>query len=109
MKIINDLDYFKLNTLQKIRYKLTNFLKLIPKKIRQLFIYIFNVIKRLTNKFTNEVKLYFITFVKGNIKTKTSYFIMGFAHLFRGQILRGILFLLFEIIFFFYNFYLFIG
>ena len=104
MKIINDLDYFKLSKFQKIWYKISNFLKLIPKKLIQLFLHIFNIIKKVTIRFINEVKLSFITFIKGNIKIKISYFVMGFAHLFRGQILRGVLFLLFEIIFFFYMF-----
>ena len=39
------------------------------------------------------------TFVQGDWKTKTSFFIMGFGNLARGQILRGILFLLFEAVF----------
>ena len=104
MKIINDLDYFKLSKFQKIWYKISNFLKLIPKKLIRLFLYIFNIIKKITIRFINEIKLSFITFIKGNIKIKISYFVMGFAHLFRGQILRGVLFLLFEIIFFFYMF-----
>ena len=77
MKIINDLDYFKLSKFQKIWYKISNFLKLIPKKLIQLFLYIFNIIKKVTIRFINEVKLSFITFIKGNIKIKISYFVMG--------------------------------
>lgn len=42
------------------------------------------------------------TFVKGDVKTKISYVIMGFGPLFRGQWLKGILFLLLEIMFFVY-------
>ncbi|MBQ3942972.1 MAG: sugar ABC transporter permease, partial [Elusimicrobia bacterium] len=38
-------------------------------------------------------------FKNGDWKTKTSFFVMGFGCLARGQILRGILFLLFELIF----------
>ena len=104
MSKINDLEYFKLNKFQKIWYKTLNFLSLIPKKIKGLFIYIFNWIKTGFKRILSDIKQYFIFFVKGDIKNKISYFIMGFSHLCRGQILRGLLFLLFEIIFFFYMF-----
>ena len=42
------------------------------------------------------------TFVNGDWKTKVSYFVMGFGNITRGQILRGLLFLLFEIVFIVY-------
>ena len=42
------------------------------------------------------------TFIHGDWKTKVSYFVMGFGNITRGQILRGILFLLFEIVFIVY-------
>ncbi len=42
------------------------------------------------------------TFVKGDWKTKISYFVMGFGNITRGQVLRGLLFLLLEIVFIIY-------
>ncbi len=42
------------------------------------------------------------TFIHGDWKTKVSYFVMGFGNITRGQILRGILFLVFEIVFIVY-------
>ena len=42
------------------------------------------------------------TFVNGDWKTKVSYVVMGFGNITRGQILRGLLFLLFEIVFIIY-------
>ena len=42
------------------------------------------------------------TFIHGDWKTKVSYAVMGFGNITRGQILRGILFLLFEIVFIVY-------
>ena len=42
------------------------------------------------------------TFVKGDWKTKTSFVVMGFGNICRGQILRGLLFLLFEAVFILY-------
>ena len=50
----------------------------------------------------NEFKDIVTTFVNGDWKTKASYLVMGFGCLARGQILRGILFLLFEVVFIFY-------
>ena len=66
MKIINDLDYFKLSKFQKIWYKISNFLKLIPKKLIQLFLYIFNIIKNIDytpyNKYLKELSTYFVSY-----------------------------------------------
>ncbi len=46
-----------------------------------------------------EAKDIWTTFVNGDWKTKVSYLVMGFGCIARGQILRGILFLLMEIVF----------
>lgn len=43
-----------------------------------------------------------MTFVEGDWKTKVSFFIMGFGSIARKQVLRGILFLLMEIVFIWY-------
>ncbi|MBQ6348435.1 MAG: ABC transporter permease subunit [Clostridia bacterium] len=40
-----------------------------------------------------------MTFVNGDWKTKLSYLVMGFGNIARGQVLRGLLFLLFEVVF----------
>ena len=42
------------------------------------------------------------TFIHGDWKTKISYFVMGFGNITRGQVLRGLLFLLMEIVFIVY-------
>lgn len=42
------------------------------------------------------------TFIHGDWKTKVSYFVMGFGNIARGQVLRGVLFLVFEIVFIVY-------
>ncbi len=47
----------------------------------------------------DEFKDIWLTFVNGDWKTKVSYLVMGFGCIARGQILRGLLFLLFEIVF----------
>ena len=52
----------------------------------------------------NEFKDIVVTFTQGDWKTKLSYIVMGFGSIARGQVLRGILFLLFEIVFIAYMF-----
>ena len=47
----------------------------------------------------NEFKDIVTTFIHGDWKTKLSYLVMGFGCIARGQILRGILFLVFELVF----------
>ena len=65
------------------------------KKIGRGFVNFFKAIGR-------ELKDIVMTFVNGDWKTKVSYLVMGFGCLARGQILRGLLFLLFEGVFIFY-------
>lgn len=50
----------------------------------------------------NEFKDIAETFIHGDWKTKVSYFVMGFGSIARGQVLRGVLFLIFEIVFIVY-------
>ena len=45
------------------------------------------------------VKNYAMNWVRGNAVTKLSYFVMGSGHLFRGQTVRGIVYLLTEVAF----------
>ena len=47
----------------------------------------------------NECKDIWKTFVEGDWKTKVSFLVMGFGNIARGQVLRGILFLLLEVVF----------
>ncbi len=67
--------------------------------IGDFFKKIFDGIKRFFLSIGNEFKDIITTFINGDWKTKLSYLVMGFGCLARGQILRGILFLLFEIVF----------
>lgn len=50
----------------------------------------------------NEFRDIALTFKNGDWKTKVSYFVMGFGSIARGQALRGVLFLLFEVVFIVY-------
>ena len=57
-----------------------------------------NAGKTVANEFGDIVR----TFRNGDWKTKLSFFVMGFGSIARGQVLRGLLFLLFEIVFIVY-------
>ncbi len=97
-----DLEYLRLNKLQRFFYKIALFFIGIPGWFKRLGIKIGLFFK----KFGIGVKNLFVdigrTWKYGDWKTRTSYFIMGFGNLTRGQIGRGILFLAFEVIFIVY-------
>ena len=99
MKTYTDLEYLKLSKGQKFLYKIARFFCSIPKKILGLFVALWNLIKKGCGIVKDEAADIWSTFVKGDWKTKVSFLIMGFGNLARGQILRGLLFLLFEIVF----------
>lgn len=100
MKILSDLEYLKLNRWQKAWYKIKRFFISIPNKFKNFFIKIGLFFKKIFVKIGNEFKDVWLTFKNGDWKTRTSFFVMGFGNIARGQIFRGILFLLFEIVFF---------
>ena len=99
MKKYSDLEYLKLSKGKKRLYKLERFFCGIPQQIWALILGLWNLIKGLGLKVWDEAKDICSTFVHGDWKTKVSYLVMGFGCLARGQILRGLLFLLFEVVF----------
>ena len=71
----------------------------IPKKLWNVCKKIGQFFKKAALSIANEVKDIWTTFVNGDWKTKLSYLVMGFGSIARGQVLRGILFLLMEVVF----------
>ena len=102
MKKLNDLEYLKLNKLQALWYKLQLFIFAIPGWFKRLGLKIWNLIKSFGLGVKDEALDIAHTFTKGNWAVKLSFLIFGFGNLFYGQILRGIFFLLFEVIFIVY-------
>ena len=102
MEKYSDLEYLKLNKLQKILYKVSRFFLGIPRWFLNLGI----SIGRLCKKFALKVRDEFVdigrTFKNGDYKTRLSFFVMGFGNIARGQVLRGVMFLIFELVFIFY-------
>ena len=102
MKQYTDLELCKLSKAQRFGIKFTAFWAAVPGKFKNLGIKIGLFFKNLFFGIINWFKDIGLTFVHGDWKTKVSYFIMGFGNISRKQILRGILFLVFEIVFIVY-------
>ena len=102
MKRYSDMEFLRLSKGQKFLYKLTSFFAAIPRAIGRLFLGIWHWLKNAGIAIGRELAEIVTTFTKGDWKTKISYVVMGFGSIARGQVLRGILFLLFEAVFIFY-------
>ena len=102
MKRLTDLEYLKLNKFKKLLYKLKCFFVGIP----VWFLGIFKGIGKFFAKIGLGIKDgcvdIYLTFKNGDWKTRLSFVIMGFGSFARGQTLRGILFLGFELAFIVY-------
>lgn len=99
MTRLTDLEYLKLNKFQALLYKLKLFFCAIPAWFKRLFARIVELLRSLGGAIMKELRDIGYTFAKGNWAVKLSFFIFGFGNLFYGQILRGVLFLLFEVVF----------
>ena len=99
MKQYSDLEYLRLSKWQRFGHRALRFLAGIPIGIGRLFLRIGCGLKGAAFAVGREGKEIFDTFIRGDWKTKLSYLVMGFGCLARGQILRGLLFLLFEAVF----------
>ena len=99
MKRYSDLEYLRLSKPQKFLYKLVSFFAAIPGKLLNLVKAIGRFFKNCGLGIAREAKDIITTFIRGDWKTKCSYLVMGFGSISRGQILSGLLFLLFEAVF----------
>ena len=104
MAKLTDLEYLKLSKAQAFWYNLGRFFCAIPRWLLKLLIAIGKFFVKCGVAIKDEFVDIGSTFAKGNWAVKTSFFIFGFGNLFYGQVLRGLLFLLFEIVFFGYMF-----
>ena len=104
MKRLNDLDFLKLNKWQAFWYKFGLFFGAIPLFFKKLGLAVAGFFKKCGVGIKNEFVDIGSTFTQGNWAVKLSFFIFGFGNFYYGQIMRGIFFLLFEIIFFGYMF-----
>ena len=102
MKRVSNIEFLKLNKAQKLWYKIKHSIINIPTIIALFLKKVLIIIKKFfSNLFDNFADIFY-TFKKGDYKTRISFFIMGFGNIARGQLLRGFMFFLFQIIFIFY-------
>lgn len=99
MKKYSDLEYLRLPKWKRFLYTLVCLIVGIPGGIWNGIKSIGKALAKFGKGVANEFVDIFLTFKEGDWKTRVSYLIMGFGSLARGQILRGLLFLLMEIIF----------
>ena len=97
-----ELEYMRLPKHRRIAHKFANFFKSIPSTLVAVFFAIGRFFKRAAQTVVDVFRDIVLTWKNGDYKTRTSYFIMGFGNIARGQILRGVLFLLFEVVFILY-------
>lgn len=102
MNRLSDLEYLKLNAFGKMWYKLKLFFCGIPLWFADLFVKLWNGIKKLCVWVKDQFVDIYQTFIKGSWQTKVSYLIMGFGSVMRGQVGRGIVFFIFEVVFILY-------
>ena len=97
-----DLEYLKLSKGRRFMFKLRKKLRGLPDKAAGGLKKLVNAAGRFVKKIGSEAADVFNTFVKGDWKTRASFFIMGFGSMARGQFLRGLLFFVFQIVFLLY-------
>ena len=94
-----NIKYYKLSWNKKIIYKISKFFKDIGKGFIEFWCRLARKIISIILSIGNAIKTFFANFVHGNLVTKLSYLFIGFGHLFRGQIVRGIVYLIGEFLF----------
>ncbi len=99
MNRFNDLDYLKLNKFQAFWYKLKLFFYMFPRYLKNGCLKLGRCFRNIGKALKHEALALAETFRKGPFAVKLSFFVFGLGNLYYGQILRGLLFLLFEIVF----------
>jgi arabinogalactan oligomer/maltooligosaccharide transport system permease protein len=104
MKKLSDLQYLKLSKAQQFRYNFLMFLCAIPTFFVNIAKGFGNAVVKFFKGIKDGICDIGYTFAKGNWAVKLSFLVFGFGNLYHGQILRGLLFLLFEVVFIAYMF-----
>lgn len=90
-------EYMALSPLQRFWYNFKNFIVSIPGGIGNFFKAIGSGIVNFFKGLGKGITEFVMGFIRGDIFTKISYFIMGFGNICRGQVIKGIMFLLIEV------------
>ncbi|MBQ7509274.1 MAG: hypothetical protein IJT52_08105, partial [Spirochaetales bacterium] len=95
-------NYFLMNPFQKFFCKTGRAIKNLPGNTVRFFKRVGLGIAGFFKGIAGGFKSYFVNFAKGNAATKGSYLIMGLGHAARGQVAKGLIYLLIEISFVLY-------
>ena len=95
-------NYFLMNPFQKFFCKTGRAIKNLPGNTVRFFKRVGLGIAGFFKGIAGGFKSYFVNFAKGNAATKGSYLIMGLGHVTRGQVAKGLIYLLIEISFVLY-------
>ncbi len=91
------IDYMQLNPFQKLGYNLSQFFKKLPGNIARFFKFLGHAIVAFFVGIGRGFANYGKRFVKGDIFVKLSYLIFGCGNIAKGQVIKGLLFLLAEV------------
>jgi len=96
------IEYVQLSPKEKIKYKFTNFFSNLGHSFINFFVNLYYRIIRFFKGLGRSFKEVGYAFKHGNIFTKLSFLFLGVGHMASGQVIKGILIFLVEIIFIFY-------
>lgn len=97
------IEYLALPIHKRILHKITSFFCAIPKGIAHFFsVTLLNLFKKIGKAIANFFIQIVDIFATGDWKTRTSFFVMGFGHIFRKQYIKGFFYLLYEVIFIYF-------
>ncbi len=91
-----DLGYYKMTPSQRVKHKISGFFKNIGKGFAGFFIRIFKAVIGFFVSIGRGIKEFALNFWHGDALTKSSHLFIGLSHLFRGQVVRGIMYLALE-------------
>ncbi|MCD8203647.1 MAG: sugar ABC transporter permease [Coprobacillus sp.] len=103
MQTYTELEYLGLSRMQKAWYSFLMFWVLLPGRLWKFCKFIGRFFKKCGINIKKDWVDITRTFKYGDWKTKLSYFVLGFSNLAHGQILRGVVFLVFEVVFIVYT------
>ncbi len=91
-----DLGYYKMTPSQRVKHKISCFFKNIGKGFAGFFMRIFKAVIGFFVSIGRDIKEFALNFWHGDALTKSSHLFIGLSHLFRGQVVRGIMYLSLE-------------
>ncbi len=104
MNRLNDLEYLRLDKLGAFLYRLKLIIYALPLGLRNTVRRTGGLVRRGAAALKKGILDVVSTFARGNFAVKLSFLIFGFGNIYYGQVLRGMLFLIFEAVFIVYMF-----